>query len=64
VTPIGQQNPPEPLKLFGLHEKTGKIPIFDFSIKKNGFVRCTFCDLVRARGGSVSIWFSNSPMEI
>jgi hypothetical protein len=31
VTPIGQQNPPGPLKLLGLREKTGKNTDFDFA---------------------------------
>jgi hypothetical protein len=31
VTPIGQQNPLEPLKLLGLRGKTGKNTDFDFA---------------------------------
>ena len=31
VTPIRQQNPPGPLKLLGLREKTGKNTDFDFA---------------------------------
>jgi hypothetical protein len=31
VTPIGQQNPPGPLKLLGLRGKTGKNTDFDFA---------------------------------
>jgi hypothetical protein len=31
VTPIGQQNPPGPLKLLGLREKTGKNTDSDFA---------------------------------
>jgi hypothetical protein len=31
VTPIGQQNPPGPLKLLGLRKKTGKNTDFDFA---------------------------------
>jgi hypothetical protein len=42
VTPIGQQNPPEPLKLFGLREKKAKIPIFGFAKKKTDFLDAHF----------------------
>jgi hypothetical protein len=41
VAPIRQQNPPGPLKLFGLRKKQAKIPIFDFA-KKDRFFRHTF----------------------
>jgi hypothetical protein len=44
VTPIGQQNPPGPLKLLGLRKKQAKIPIFDFA-KKDRFFRRTFCNV-------------------
>jgi hypothetical protein len=47
VTPISQQNPPGPLKLLGLREKTGKNTdfFFDFA-KKDRFFSRTFCNLV------------------
>jgi hypothetical protein len=48
VTPIRQQNPPEPLKLLGLREKTGKNTDFDFAqITLNILVyQCTsLCEL-------------------
>jgi hypothetical protein len=47
VTPIRQQNPPGPLKLLGLREKTGKNTDFDFA-KKDRFFRCTFFGFVHA----------------
>jgi hypothetical protein len=54
VTPISQQNPPGPLKLLGLREKTGKNTdfFFDFA-KKDRFFSRTFCNLVAATKFSI-----------
>jgi hypothetical protein len=38
VTPVGQQNPPGPLKLLGLNEKTGKKTDFLILLKKTDFL--------------------------
>jgi hypothetical protein len=52
VTPIGQQNPPGPLKLLGLRKKAGKIPIFDFAKNTSIFSVCK-CSLVSKIGRTV-----------
>jgi hypothetical protein len=40
VTPVGQQNPPGPLKLLGLKEKTGKNTDFLILLKTPVFLVC------------------------
>ncbi len=42
VTPIRQQNPPGPLKLLGLREKTGKNTDFLILLKKTDFLVAHF----------------------
>jgi hypothetical protein len=42
VTPISQQNPPGPLKLLGLREKTGKNTDFLILLKKTDFLVAHF----------------------
>jgi hypothetical protein len=42
VTPIRQQNPPGPLKLLGLREKTGKNTDFLILLKKTDFLDAHF----------------------
>ena len=42
VTPISQQNPPRPLKLLGLREKTGKNTDFLILLKKTDFLVAHF----------------------
>ena len=55
MTPIRQQNPPGPLKLLGLREKTGKNTDFLILLKKTDFLvahfvtSCVICFVSRAR---------------
>ena len=42
MTPISQQNPPGPLKLLGLNEKTGKNTDFLILLKKTDFLVAHF----------------------
>jgi hypothetical protein len=54
VTSIGQQNPPGPLKLLGLREKSRQKCRFLILLKKTDFLDAhfvTWCDARTARGG-------------